>query len=67
MSVILEQPVTRKASWLHVFWPDSPHEKAEGRDRRTERQDRAEQDPMEAEKFWAGRTLASRRSARVAA
>lgn len=67
MSVTLKQPVTRKASWLRVFWPGGPHEKAEGLDRKAERQDREEQDRMEAEEFWAGRTLASRRSARVAA
>ncbi len=63
----LGQIVGSKAPWLLVLWPDDPRRETEDVERHLEPQDFAEQDRAEAETFWAGRTLAMRRSARVAA
>ena len=67
MKGTLEQPARRKVSWLRVLWAGGPGEEAEDVDRGVDGRDLAEQDRAEAETFWAGRTLATRRSARVAA
>ncbi len=67
MKGTLEQPARRKVSWLRVLWAGGPGEEEEEIDRGVDSRDRGERDRVEAETFWAGRTLAMRRSARVAA
>jgi hypothetical protein len=67
MKGTLERPPRRKVSWLRVLWAGGPAEEGEDLDHRDDRPDRGEPDTKETERFWAGRTLAMRRSARVAA
>jgi hypothetical protein len=62
-----EQPLRQKVSWLRVLWPGRPSDEGEDVDPGGDRPDCSEKDRAEAELFWAGRTLAMRRSARVAA
>ena len=67
MKVTLQYPASGDLPWLRVFQVDGPCEEVEDIDRPVDYQDRAEQDKVKAETFWAGRTLAMRHSARVAA
>ena len=67
MKRTLEQLAGRKVPLLRVFCGSGVNREGEGVGRRLERQDRKQQDATEADTFWAGRTLAMRRSARVAA
>ena len=67
MKGTLEHTASGNVPWLRVLQVDGPCEEVEDADRPVDHQDRGEQDRAEAETFWAGRTLAMRRSARVAA
>ena len=69
MKVTIEQPATGDGPWLRVLRPDGAYDESEGAQRGAEPQDRTDRDRAEneIEAFWAGRTMAMRRSARVAA
>ena len=67
MKGTLQQLAKGKIPWLRVFSGDDACKEDKGVDRGLDRQDRTEQDRAEVEMFWAGRTPAMRRSARVAA
>ncbi len=67
MNGTLEQLAKGKVPWLRIFLGDDARNEGKDVDRRLDRQDRTEQDWAEVEMFWAGRTPAMRRSARVAA
>ena len=67
MKGTLDQPARAGLSWLCLLRADDSYEKLENVGRGTDRRDPAEGNKTEAETFWAGRGLAMRRSARVAA
>jgi hypothetical protein len=67
MKGTLEQPAGPGLCWLCVLRADGSYQQLEDVGRGTDRRDPAEPDRAEAETFWAGRSLAMRRSARVAA
>jgi hypothetical protein len=67
MKVILDQSASGNVPLLRVFRADGQDQEGDAVDRSVERQEPAEKDRAETETFWAGRTMAMRRSARVAA
>ncbi len=67
MKGTLKRPARAKVPWLRVLLADGRYEEADEFGSEADRRDRAEQNRTEEEMFWAGRTLAMRRSARVAA
>jgi hypothetical protein len=67
MKATLEDVSECLAPWLRVLRVDGSYSEAEHVDRGADRRDGREQDRAEEDAFWAGRTPAMRRSARVAA
>jgi len=67
MKGALKPPAGPGLAWLCLLRADGSYEKLEDVGRGTDRRDPPEPDKAEATTFWAGRVLAMRRSARVAA
>jgi hypothetical protein len=67
MKGTLEQPAGAGLSWLCLLRADGSYEKLEDVGPGTDRRDPPQGNQTEAETSWAGRSLAMRRSARVAA
>jgi hypothetical protein len=67
MKGTLQPPAGAGLSWLCLLRADGSYERLENVGRGTDRREPPEPDKTEAAKFWAGRRLAMRRSARVAA
>jgi len=67
MNMTSNEPSGGTFPWLRLFRAEGPRKPAEQADRAAGGQDRETRDRAEAETFWAGRNLAMRRSARVAA
>jgi hypothetical protein len=67
MKAILEQLSERHIPWLRVLGIDGSYGDVELAGDDPQDRDQMEQDNVEMERFWAGRTPAMRHSARVAA